>query len=207
MIKSRIVSSIKNRLGSRDDTDLDAMIDIELDLAQMQLEQDKTLPWFLWAEMNLHTKTNSQEISLPCDFITFGDEDGGVWYNDEKCDWRTRVDLETWFEGQTGSPSHVHVTAEKAYVYPIPDGVYRLVLRGFFADKAPSEVDTGSENLWMKFAPDALIAKTGAVVARYVKDAQAVAEFAADLVRAEARLLIITTMKAEEGRDRFMRGE
>lgn len=205
MIKSKIVSLIKMRLGNRTDTDIDARIDAELDMAQYELEHfgDFT-PWFLLSENATYTLTpTEQRVPLPADMLQEYEE-GALFYG---YDPLTKYDYDALvakFRDSTGSPQGYALVDNYFIVFPIPDAAYNITMKYYQVDTAPSAVLTSGENKWMKNAAQWLLAKTGSAIARFIKDADATALFLADEQKAQAAVYKTHIDRAERNVDRQM---
>jgi hypothetical protein len=187
MIKSKFIDLLKLRLGSREDSDMDALIVAEAGQVQIELEEGQFQPWFLYAEDTIATIASARTVDLPATFIAFNPEDTeyAVSYLTAEGNYQPiiaedRGRLENYYGIDEGTPTHFVVDVEMLSIYPIPDAVYTLRLFGFFSDENFDVLDLGEENKWLKNAGDWLLAKTGARIARYIKDKDAAAAFAAD---------------------------
>lgn len=191
MIRDTCVDIIAQRLGMR--TDLDDAI-----LNEMQLVQEVTLegtgaflPWFLESLDNaLVTVLASTEIALPTDFLAeiegmppalyVVDGTAQNWTDLHKDGRNT---LLTKYPS-TGAPAEYHITASTLHIFPRSDAVYAIRFSYYAKDSL-----TGDENLWLKYAPDLMIAETGAVMAgKYLQNAGMEAQFRTDAQSARARL-------------------
>lgn len=187
MIKSKFIDLLKLRLGSREDSDMDALITAEAGQVQIELEQGQFQPWFLYAEEAMATVASVRTADLPPTFLAFNPEDTdyAVSYLTPEGTYQPilvedRGRLENYYGIEEGTPTHFVVDAEALSVYPIPDAAYVFRIFGFFSDENFDALDLGEENKWLKNAGDWLLAKTGARIARYIKDKDAAAAFAAD---------------------------
>lgn len=205
MIKSKVVSLIKMRLGNRQDAGIDARIDEELDMAQYELERfgDFT-PWFLLSETATYTVNASERrVPIPTDMLQEYEE-GALFYDYNalvKYDYDALV---AKFRDSTGAPQAYALVDDYFIIFPLPDASYTLEMKYYQMDTVPSEVATGGENKWLKHAADWLLAKTGKAIARFIKDEGAATLFADDESRATARVYKQHVDRAERNVDRQM---
>lgn len=212
MIKSSIVSSIKARLGNRTDTNLDTLIDSELDIAQWNGEHlgDFT-PWFLLSEdSTASTSANESRIPEPTDFLA-AYEEGALWYvdADDLDNELEKNDLDKlralYRDVSAGEPEAYAHVGTQFILFPEPDDAYTLKIVYYQSDTLPSDTADGGENLWMKHAATYLLNSAGAKVAAYIKDAEAAAMFASEAQTALEQLYKRHVVMAEANRTRYVR--
>lgn len=199
MIKSTVVELIKMRLGNRTDTDIDTRIDSELDMAQYELEQFGLFtPWFLLSDTTtLNTVVGNPQVAVPTDMLQEYEE-GALFYDGLPLAKHDEDYLsQRFFEAENGPPQAYALSGEYFVLYPTPDAVYPLTMKYYQKDAVPSSLAAGDENLWLKHAADWLLAKTGAAIARFIKDAEAQKLFAEDEKKASDRLYTKHTDRAE----------
>jgi hypothetical protein len=210
MNKGQIISLIKLRLGSRSDSDLDALIAAELDLFQHGLEHDPTLAevWFLEKRITYRTLTaNVATLPLPNGYLGEA-EAGGIWILDGTVTTplkRNRGDkLQDYFADWTPGTPTAYAVGKQLTFFPTPSEALPLleVFKG--AEPPPSVLGIADTNAWMEEAPDLMIAGVGRVIAQYIKDAEAFAMFTQDAAIARARLKTLIVARESEGRDWFM---
>lgn len=204
MIKSAVVDLIKMRLGNRTDTDIDTRIDAELDMAQYELEQFGIFtPWFLLSETATYTTAASEpRVPIPTDMLQEYEE-GALFYAGLPLTKHDQDYLAGRFEGaDPGVPQAYALVGDYFVLYPTPDDAYELSMKYYQKDTVPSAVATGSENQWLKYAADWLLAKTGAAIARFIKDAEAQKLFAEDEKKASDRLYTKHVDRAERNSPR-----
>ena len=80
----------------------------------------------------------------------------------------------------------------------------QINMKYYQEDAAPSTLADASENRWLKHAAQWLLATTGAAVARFIKDMEAVALFTADEQKAAAAVYKQHIDRAERNVDRQM---
>lgn len=208
MIKSKLVDLIKMRLGNRTDTDIDARIDAELDMAQYELERfgDFT-PWFLLSETARYTTTPGESrVPVPADMLQEYD-DGALFYDGRPLTKHDYDSLMVAYRGSSGAPVAYALVDDYFMLFPAPDDFYEVSMIYYQADTAPSSVASGAENKWMKNAAHWLLAVAGQRVARFIKDAQAAQEFTADMQLAAAQVYKQHIARMEANVDRRMGDE
>jgi len=209
MYRSEAINLISSRLGQR--SGLDNQIKTEMLLAQTELERSPWLPWFLLAEdTNLTTVAEQRTVDVPSDFlmeyedipIYLTDTDGEE-YQLTKDDYDALAS-DTYIE-DSGRPTHYDLVGAKWYFFPEPDAAYSLRVF-YYAAAQTLDQEEDLENAWLAYAPDLLIAKTGLAMARFLRDNAAIQLFAADLQKAEQRILQLDTARKEAARAVFMGG-
>ena len=204
MIKSALVDLIKMRLGNRTDADIATRINAELDMAQYEMEQFGIFtPWFLLSTTTtVNTVAANPQIAIPSDLLQEYEE-GALFYNGLPLPKHDEDFLsQKFFEAEPGAPEAYTLSGEYFVLYPTPDAVYALTMKYYQQDTVPSSVATSGENKWMKHAADWLLAKTGAAIARFIKDAEAQALFAVDEQKAAERLYTKHVDRAERNSPR-----
>lgn len=167
------VAMVKQRLGNRSDAP-DAQILLELVLAQAVFEegiltpqQGIFLPWFLITEFSsISTTIGEERVPIPSDFLqeveqgqlyVYDSAEDDAWIELEKADddtMRANPDLVE----ATGKPEAYSLTNGYFRLLPVPDAVYTLKMMYYKQDTVP--VAAGPENLWLKHAPDLMVAQT-----------------------------------------------
>lgn len=204
MIKSTVVGLIKMRLGNRTDTDIDTRIDSELDMAQYELEQFGLFtPWFLLSDTTtLNTVVGNPQVAVPVDMLQEYEE-GALFYDGLPLAKHDEDYLsQRFFEAENGPPQAYALSGEYFVLYPTPDAVYPLTMKYYQKDTVPSSLAAGDENLWLKHAADWLLAKAGAQIARFIKDAEAQKLFAEDVQTASDRVYTKHVDRAERNSPR-----
>jgi hypothetical protein len=206
MIKSKMVTLLKQRLGNREDLDIEQRIDDELDMAQYELEHfgDFT-PWFLLSSQQTVALTAGiQAVSIPTDMIAEWEE-GVLFYEGTPLTKYDFAELEgKYYESENGPPEAYSLVDDTFIVFPVPDDAYMLRYRYYARDTEPSNVGDDEENKWMKHAANWLLAKAGVGLSSYIKDEQALALFSADLQRAEVAVYKSHIRRVEESVERNM---
>ena len=183
------ITIIKGRLTQLSNTQLDTYITAELQLQQEELENIMQ-PWFLLTELGTTNCVAEEErLKLDASFLQEFEE-GALW---RVLDSGAVVALE---KGQydtltrkyttTGAPEAYALVGGYFRLRPVPDQVYTLKVLHYSRDVMVS--DAADTNQWLTEAPAVLIAKTGAVVAAYVKDYDAIAIFEKQYVEAVTAL-------------------
>lgn len=213
MIKSKMIDLLKLRLGSREDSDMDALITAEAGQVQIELEQGPFQPWFLYQEKTVATVAGTRTVTMPEGFLGFNpdDDDYSVTYLTDAGVYQpiivdTKDRLENFYGVDAGPPAHYMMPKETLYLFPLPDAVYTLRLSGFYSDTPFDEVADDEENEWLRLAGDWLLAKTGARIARYIKDKDASAAFMLDEQSAYNRVYTRHTIWLEASRNRILGG-
>jgi len=207
MLLSAALTLLKFRLGSRTDADLDVLIPLEMDQTQFELERGGEPPWFLLSsETTLTTVAATREVAVPADFLLEADDDslryidanGGVTELE-----KGEYDASILYWGDTqGAPAGYTLTGQEFQIFPLPDAAYTLKLRYFAQDTLPSTMAVGATNLWLTWAPDLLMARTGRRLASYLRDTELLAVFAQEEILAQTRLRNETIAREETNRSR-----
>lgn len=194
------VAQVKQGLGFRSGTDLDAIILDTLNFAQLEREQPgKTLPWFLKAfDIAGATVANSNLISLPTGFIKLQEpDDASLYYvasTGQRFFLKSDSFVPAWrfFNGawqgelvdppsqgvlipQTGIPRRFQIRATDAVLFPTPDQVYALYWNYFAHDVAIT--NTAATNGWLTYFPWAIIGDAGSKLAADMGNAAALQKF------------------------------
>ena len=196
MTRGEAITIIQNRLGQR--TGLSTQIAAELQLKQVELEHAEVLPWFLLkTSTGLVTVAGTQTVTPPTDFLReSGDSNstGSIWLTTTDGsveqlikDYYDVLKGSTWLAA-TGQPTHYALMGSLFYLFPKADLAYALTQFYYGADTVLST--DGTTNLWLANAPDLLIAETGVVVAKFLRDQAAIQLFADDLNRARNRMRV-----------------
>lgn len=208
MILSTALSMLKFRLGSRTDADLDTLIPIEMDQAQFEFERSGQPPWFLLTEdATAETELGERRLPVPEDFL-LETEDDALWLispetgEPQQLD-KGELDASTAYWGLTeGTPTGYALAGNYFHLFPTPDAVYSIRLKYYAADAKPTVMAAGATNLWLTYASDLLLARTGRRMAMYLRDSELAQLFAADEQTAAARLLTEQTARDEANRNR-----
>jgi hypothetical protein len=196
LTRSEIVALIKETFGYRqvgDESILGWMA-----VAQNNLEQAPTKPWFLLSERATirigPTTDGDNRLPLPTDFLAEPEEECTLqYYPDDDLDEgvelikRSFADAKAAYEGNTGTPEVYSLSGNYFYIWPyVPeDGSYLLGMKYY---KKATAVDISTENVWMKHSPLLLIGETGKLVATPLRDKDALTAFAAYSAQGRAQL-------------------
>lgn len=214
MLRAVAVAQIQRLLGMR--SDLEAEIILELQNAQVDLESEPTLPWFLVSEVSSTTTTADEgRVPLPTDFIREAEEEdgGGLYWFDSTADedeqWRqlekaTLNEIRAAYQSSTGEPEAYAIDDEYFRLGPIPDDTYTLKMVFYQKDDT---LNTNIENKWLAKAPELIVGVAGRKIAEAIRDAGALQIFANMEARGRKRLLDYATARQEEGRTRQMGGK
>lgn len=212
MTKQEALNLIKLRLGSRDDSDLDALIEAELYASQLELEATYPYPWFCMAvDSGRQLTIDNHELALPSDFVVEIDEqvveiseDNIVYTGIDKV---TYDDLRKLYSGaSSGQPKHYALVGNNLYFGPAPDKAYYVRQNYQGRDTAVNTLAAGGTNDWLTEAPDYLTSHAGVAVASWIKDNNAMQLFAGKLVAAQKRVETINIAREEMNRDRVSEG-
>ena len=209
--RNDIRDAVAERLGQR--TDLDTAIELEIRYAQRQLEEERSLPWFLLTRrVSVSTVASTQAVSVPTRFLREYDEagqKGSVEIQDDDGNWHELRklpigDLDAEF-GNTDEarPEAYALIGQEFLLGPIPNAIYTLRIRTFY--QGATDLTSDVSNDWTIYGPDLLIAATGKRMAHgYLRDEGAKAQF--DLMYAEAhqRLVAENTAREESGTVRIL---
>lgn len=209
---SQALDLLMSRLGNRTQPSLRATCLLEMVLAQQtQLEGNEHLPWFLLSE-ELTTVTPSdgveRRVSLPTDFLREAEEQAllivdseGVEHEVVKDDYDVLIQKHG-YDATSDLPLEYALSGNYVHLFPIPSVQRKLRLRCYIRDAVPQD-STSSENKWLKYAADLLIAEAGIVVAsQHLQDPEMAATFAGMQQRARNRLFKAGVARDEANRMR-----
>lgn len=202
MDRDTAVGLVRKRLGNLQGTFLDADIITEMQLQQDTLERGPTLPWFLLSQRNdTYTTVGEERIALPVDFLREY-EDGCLFYFNESYNpavdssdgpWRG-LEKDSWdalklaYQVRTGPPEKYALSDGYFRIFPLPDEAY--LLRMIYYQKGSSLSTNVTDNVWLTFAPDLLIAQTAQVIANlYLQNAALAERLKAEVMEAKGNLL------------------
>lgn len=194
MLRDDAVNMIALQLGNR--TDLNDKI-----ITVMQLVQDTELeatgvlmPWFLLTEdASTVLAAGESRVAIPTDFL-LEDEDWGVGIEDENgyVDWLKKGDyddLAVGYKDVTGVPKQYSLNGSYFYLFPLDPNADHVIHMRYYA-KADNITSNNIENVWLKYAPDAVIAYTGFYLAdRVLQNTELANKFAAAKQAAFVRLV------------------
>ena len=212
MLKSSLLELLAMRVGNRTDADLQAVLELEITLAQdTTLEQNGRMkPWFLVSEQATAVLTpNEQRLPQPVDFL--GEvEEGALYvlnpasskYVELKRDDFDFLDAK-YKDNAPGLPKQYSLEGYRYYrLFPTPDQTYTVRQRFYERDTAFNLVASGAENRWLRFASDLLLAAGGwQFASKHLQNAQMATGFAGDITAAWARLKGENEMRKHTNRD------
>jgi len=205
---------VKLRIGNRVDTALDTQVVAEMALAQTVLEGGSYLPWFLLSEFSENdTVADEERVPVPTDFLREF-EYGSLYYNNSALadawvellkDEMEALRADTTLNASTGAPQKYSLVGDYFRLFPTPDAVYTLKMVYYKQDTAPAT--GGAENLWLKWAPDWLIAQTCVQMAQNLQMPQArVEKFMHAAQIAERRTMVAGEAREHASREYVMGG-
>lgn len=180
MTRDEAVAMIQQQLGFR--TTLSTEIVAYMKLAQHQLEQLPTKPWFLRSEYaHIYTEPNEARLPVPNDFLQEVEEDA-LWYIEDPTDdeeaptplYKDDMDQLAVRLAGTGVPEAYALDGLYFRLYPTPDDEYYIRMIYY---KKGAELSTNIENVWLKYAPKLLMGATGLDIAAATRDMGAVKIF------------------------------
>lgn len=210
MKTSEAVAIIKGRCSNYSSSTIDALIVTEMNARQKALEGGDFRPWFLLTESASTTNTASDErIPMPSDFIMEWEEGSMQYKLSTETEWSdlAKDDYDFLREryGETaGAPKGYSEAGENFLIVPPPLYAYSWKMR-YYAHQAANTLSPDSENNWLKYASDWLIAETGVIIAsQYLNNKAAADAFSIQKSEAKARVEKLTVAKLEANRERMM---
>lgn len=228
MTRDEIVAIIKQRMGNYIDSTLDAHIVTEMKLAQINLEQEATLPWFLvvggsgsgTADNGVVTDIVASRGGTDCAFLAeYEEENAAIYLASETFATRSymgKEDYVTLFEAVKNSQLTYDSSNSRRYyalnpasepsgtfeVFPAPSEAWTFYIRAYFADVP---LTTDITNLWLTHASDLIIGYVGRIIAgNYTVLEKFVPAFTDQESKARTRLSKVNALKAEENIRRMM---
>ena len=207
MLRDAAVDIIAKRLGQRTDLTSDIIAEMQLIQATTLERNGKFFPWFLLSEWSSASTVASEErVALPTDFLCESEEypfqildSNGAWQNLTKRAYDYAFEM---YPASEALPVLYAVGDDYFYLRPIPDAVYTIRMRYF---KRGLSLATNIENVWLKWAPDLVIALVGEVMARQYTQNNALADtFAAKAGTAGEMLYSQHMAREEANRERNM---
>lgn len=207
MVRDQLVKVLAWRLGNR--KDMEERIIAEMDLAQeVTLEQHTWRPWFLAKDLEgVSLTAGDSSFALPADFLDEV-EDAVLWLVEPE----TGGYIECHKEGVEDLRRFIP-TAENPYAYAVDKGFVKLsqavpaalnVSWQYMAKDALMSA-ANVETLWLKHAPDLVLAVLGAEIAgKHLQNPNLAGAFQADMGQAWQRLQALDTAKKELNQQRTM---
>lgn len=214
MTRDEAVSRVQQELSFRSDkaTEIQSL----LKDAQVELEREPELPWFLKSEISsANTIINEERVLLPLDFLREldDDEEDGLYVFDSAAavdeQWAplektTLPTIRAVFQSKTGKPKAYVLDDEYFRLGPKPDKVYTLKMMYYQTDTVLS---SNIENKWLKYAHELLIGIAGRKIAGGpLRDTMALQSFKEMEMRARTRLYTENIARREAARSRQMGG-
>lgn len=213
MLKQDFKRLLKFRLGNRQDTDFDEIIELEATEAQAtQIEQNGLFfPFFLESDFStVSTGVGSEFVILPSDFLAESEDHSwsilveGTYVPLDKVRY-DEMDAQ-FAEEARGTPRYFSLGLDTISLRPVPDKVYTIRFKYFASDTPFNSLPDTGENRILRYASDWLMAATGRVVAgEHLHDDVLMQKFDAQLAEAKAR--IMTLHEAREHTNRTYRME
>ena len=205
---------LMSRLGNRTEPELRATCLSEMKLVQeTRLEQGPIKPWWMTKGLSpaLTMTPGSRVVALPADFVMELQEETSFHVTDsagnshplQKRPWD---ELLNWFGAEANSDLPLDYALIGANLEFFPEPNLALQITGAYYAKQTAPADNSSENNWLKYAADLLIAETGIVMAEMhvqVED-NIVARFQNTVTRAWDRINRENTARAEANMNRRM---
>jgi len=211
MLRDAAITLLEGRLGNR--TNLRATIILEMQQAQQTaLERNGIFyPWFLEIETLTTIGTTTKDIeflALPADWLAEIEEQS-MWIFDSGADEpyvelkKGAYDVALQRFPEAAQPKRYMLNKNNILFKPTPDKGYVIQTRYFATDQVLS---TNSENDWLKYASDWLIAETGIIIARdHIQNDPMAQRFIAAATRARDRVFIENEARQHVGRVYSMR--
>lgn len=203
-------AEIQQTLGFR--TDKATEIVTALQNAQVMLEREPTLPWFLQTEVsNISTTKDEERIVIPSDFLREWEEDP-LWYftagtggDDDAWVALAKEDLAFLRDKYPGSAAPIAYALDVKYfrLFPTPDAVYTIKMIYFATDTVLS---SNVENDWLKYFPFLMIGVAGGLIAAALRDKEALSTFSRWAAEGRARLIVETEARISSSRRYVMGG-
>jgi hypothetical protein len=179
MLRSEVITEIQNGLGFRSDKE-DEII-LALRQVQVEMEGAHTLPWFLLEEdQTLSITAGNPSVSLPTGFIRIPEEER-IYLVDSSTNhvsYLERYDFDRakeYFSTRTITESRGYaLRKDSIYVFPTPT-VDTTLYYSYYKKDDVLTVDI--ENQWLANVPYLFVGKAGGIVAKQLRDADAVGIF------------------------------
>lgn len=204
MTRIQMQALILGRLGGRSGTVLETQVQSELQFRQSILEREAVLPWFLLEEGA--PTVSAETVTLPTGFLREYEEDSFFILLSDGTYKRLEKAMPTHiFENEdlrgSGEPSAYYLLRQ-LHVFPTPSASYT---GRFFYYKADAILSVdATTNQWSTEGHDLLVAETGYVVARYLRDFNAQQLFEAEILDARRRIIAENTARKQAAYHAFL---
>lgn len=207
MLRDQLVKVLAWRLGNR--KDMEERIIAEMDLAQeLVLEQHPWKPWFLAKDLEgVSLQAGESSFALPADYLDEA-EDAVLWLVEPETGGYIECQKETVEDLRRFLPTY-----DRPYAYAVDKGFVKLssgvpvalnVSWQYMAKDALMSLDN-VETLWLKYAPDLVLAAIGAEIAgKHLQNPTLAGAFQSDMGQAWQRLQALDTAKKELNQQRAM---
>ena len=207
MLRDQLVKVLAWRLGNR--KDMEERIIAEMDLAQeLVLEQHPWKPWFLAKDLEgVSLQAGESSFALPADYLDEA-EDAVLWLVEPETGGYIECQKETVEDLRRFLPTYA-----LPYAYAVDKGFVKLssgvpvalnVSWQYMAKDALMSLDN-VETLWLKYAPDLVLAALGAEIAgKHLQNPTLAGTFQSDMGQAWQRLQALDTAKKELNQQRAM---
>ena len=193
-------------------TDKEAEIISALQDAQVVLEREAVLPWFLQSEVSsITTVIGEERIPIPSDFLREWEEDP-LWYfvagtggDDDAWTELAKEDLAFLRKAYPGSGAPIAYALDVKYfrIFPTPDAVYPLKMVYY---KADAVLSSNVENQWLKYFPYLMIGEAGRLFAPALRDKDATTQFTRWAAEGRAQMLVENEARIHSSRRYIMGG-
>ena len=178
--------------------------------AQIELEQQAELPWFLLEEVSsASTVVDEERVAVPSDFLRETEEDALYIFDstlDADKQWTLLIKEDLTFLRKTypgtGTPGFYALVGAYYRLFPTPDAVKTLKHIYY---KTDAVLTTNVENQWLKYFPNLIIGRAGMDVASDIGAEKKIPVFAHILARAED-LYMRSTEDREHTNRRYVMG-
>ena len=204
------VSRIQNLLGYT--TARTAEIQNALQDAQLELEQDAYLPWFLLTDASVPTQlvtvASSRAVALPTGFLREYEDDALYYLNaDDEFIPLEKDELEylnTTFLATSGVPQAYAITLSSFIIFPLPDAVYNLRINQYY--KADAILSSNITNQWLTYTHELIIGEAGMKIAPGLRDSAGISIFKSMAIRGKKRLISGSEAREHANRRYIMGG-
>jgi len=210
MTRDEAVTRIQRILAFR--TGLTTEIQDAIKDAQVDLEKEHFLPWFLLTDgdtpTDISTVADQRYIDHPTGFIRELDDDG-LWYVDSdgastELEKHESSYLLNTYGVQEGAPKAYAQLLDTFNLYPLPDAVYTVRLHQYY--KADTVLSSDVTNQWLTYAPGLIIAEAGLLMPVSVRPGDITKDLLQRQARGKAELIRSNTAREQENRKIVMGG-